>query len=121
MPAQSHDLPSGSSTGVAAIPVHDNTHERRRTVGDVMASTATDGWIVVQHGKLLEEQYYGGMRPDTSHLLMSVSKSLIGMVAGALVGSGALDVDAPLTTYVPALAQSGYAGATVRHILSRLF
>ena len=82
-----------------------------------MASTATDGWIVVRHGKVVAEQYYGGMRPDTSHLLMSVSKSLVGMVVGALVGAGSLDVDAQLTRYVPALAQSGYAGATVRHIL----
>ncbi len=49
-----------------------------------MAATATDGWIVIQHGKVVAEQYYGGMVPDTAHLLMSVSKSLIGMVAGAL-------------------------------------
>ncbi len=82
-----------------------------------MASTATDGWIVVRHGKVVAEQYYGGMLPDTSHILMSVSKSLVGMVVGALVGAGSLDVDAQLTRYVPALAQSGYAGATVRHIL----
>ena len=82
-----------------------------------MAATATDGWIVTHHGKVLAEQYYGGMTADTSHLLMSVSKSLIAMVAGALVGNGALDVDAELTHYVPALANSGYAGATVRHLL----
>jgi CubicO group peptidase (beta-lactamase class C family) len=39
------------------------------------------------------------------------------MVLGALVGEGALNVDAELTTYVPVLANSGYAGATVRHLL----
>ena len=109
-------LPS-ATTLLADIAFLDASSGRRRTVGDVMASTATDGWIVVRHGKVVAEQYYGGMLPDTSHLLMSVSKSLIGMVAGALVGAGSLDVDAQLTRYVPALAQSGYAGATVRHIL----
>ena len=31
--------------------------------------------------------------------------------------NGAIDVDAELTHYVPALANSGYAGATVRHVL----
>ena len=82
-----------------------------------MAATATDGWIVTQHGKVLAEHYYGGMAPDTPHLLMSVSKSLIGMVAGALVGNGALDVDAELTAYVPGPGELGYAGATVRHVL----
>lgn len=109
-------LPS-ATTLVSDIAFHDPSSGRRRTVGDVMASTATDGWIVVQHGKVVAEQYYGGMLPDTSHLLMSVSKSLVGMVVGALAGAGSLDVDAELTRYVPALAQSGYAGATVRHIL----
>ena len=77
------------------------TNRKRTTVGDVMAATMTDGWIVTQHGKVLEEHYYGGMVKDTHHLLMSVSKSLIGMVAGALFSDGVLDVEAELTSYVP--------------------
>ncbi|WP_307828510.1 serine hydrolase [Antrihabitans sp. YC2-6] len=87
------------------------------TVGAVMGTTATDGWAVVRGDTLLVEEYFGGMVPETSHLLMSVSKSLVASVIGALNGSGLLDVDAPVTAYVPALASSGYAGATVRHLL----
>ena len=90
---------------------------RRTTVGDVMAATVTDGWMVTQHGKVLTEFYYGGMHADTSHLLMSVSKSLIAMVVGALVSDGTVSPDAEVTLYVPALANSGYAGATVRNLL----
>lgn len=99
------------------IPLYDRTNGRRTTVGDVMAATLTDGWMVTQHGKVLGEFYYGGMHADSSHLLMSVSKSLIGMVVGALVSAGTVNPDAELTHYVPALAASGYAGATVRHLL----
>jgi CubicO group peptidase (beta-lactamase class C family) len=109
-------LPS-TPVDLSDIPLYDRTNRRRTTVGEVMAATATDGWIVIQHGKVLGEYYYGGMEADSSHLLMSVSKSLIAMVAGALASSGALDVDAELTHYVPPLASSGYAGATVRHVL----
>ena len=109
-------LPS-TPVDLTDIPLYDRTNRRRTTVGDVMAATATDGWIVLQHGKVLGEYYYGGMEADSSHLLMSVSKSLIGMVAGALTSEHGLDVDAELPTYVPALAHSGYAGATVRHLL----
>ncbi|MBW8711955.1 MAG: beta-lactamase family protein, partial [Mycobacterium sp.] len=104
-------------TELSDIPLFDGVNGKRTTVGDVMAATATDGWIITQHGKVLEEHYYGGMTSDTSHLLMSVSKSLIATVLGALVSDGALNVDAELTTYVPVLAGSGYAGATVRHLL----
>lgn len=87
------------------------------TVGEVLDTTATDGWIVTRHGEVLEERYPRGMLADTPHLLMSVSKTLVATVAGALVGRGALSPDAQLTRYVPALARSGYAGATVRHLL----
>jgi CubicO group peptidase (beta-lactamase class C family) len=110
------DLPA-KPTELSDIPLYDSANGKRTTVGGVMAATATDGWIVTQHGKVLAEHYYGGMDADTSHLLMSVSKSLIAMVVGALAGDGALDVDGELTTYVPGLAESGYAGATVRHVL----
>ena len=110
------DLPSAPAE-LSDLPLYDRTNGKRTTVGDVMAATATDGWIVTQRGRVLAEHYYGGMLADTPHLLMSVSKSLIAMVAGALVGNGALDVEAELSTYVPVLADSGYAGATVRQVL----
>ncbi|RAF05730.1 hydrolase, partial [Burkholderia multivorans] len=59
----------------------------------------------------------GAMRPETEHLLMSVSKSLVGTVAGVLVGAGEIETSRLVTDYVPELAESGYAGATVRDIL----
>lgn len=105
------DLPARAS-GLADLPLADGG-----TVGAVMAATATDGWIVTQHGTVLEEQYPGGMPPDTPHLLMSVSKTLISTVAGALAATGTLDLDTPVRVYIPNLAGAGYADATPRHLL----
>ena len=87
------------------------------TVGGIIDATVTDGWIVVHDGLVLAEEYPNGMHLQTPHLLMSVSKSLVGIVAGALVAGGLLDVDGLASSYVPQLADSGYAGATVRHLL----
>ena len=87
------------------------------TVGAIMKATETDGWMVVHDGRLLAEQYAGAMEPATLHLLMSVSKSIVGILVGALVGQGAIRVDDALTRYVPELAESGYREATVRHLL----
>jgi CubicO group peptidase (beta-lactamase class C family) len=87
------------------------------TVGAIMKATETDGWMVVHDGRLLAEQYAGAMEPATLHLLMSVSKSIVGILVGALVGQGAISVDDALTKYVPELAESGYREATVRHLL----
>jgi CubicO group peptidase (beta-lactamase class C family) len=87
------------------------------TVGAIMKATETDGWMVVQDGRLIAEEYAGAMEPATLHLLMSVSKSIVGVLVGALVGEGAMNVDEQVTAYVPELARSGYRGATVRHLL----
>ena len=87
------------------------------TVGTVMATTATDGWAVAHRGSMVAEEYLDGLGAQARHLLFSVSKSLVAAVVGALHGSGAIELDAPVTKYVPALANCGYAGATVRHLL----
>jgi CubicO group peptidase (beta-lactamase class C family) len=63
------------------------------------------------------EEYLDGLAAQTRHLLFSVSKSLVAAVAGALHGAREIELDAPVTKYVPALANCGYAGATVRHLL----
>ena len=87
------------------------------TVGAVMAATATDGWAVAYRGSMVAEEYLDGLGAQTRHLLFSVSKSLVAAVVGALHGGGAIDLDKPVTAFVPDLANCGYAGATVRHLL----
>lgn len=101
---------------IAEIPVT-TTDLAASTVGAVMASTATDGWAVAHRGSLVTEEYFDGMEADTRHLLFSVSKSLVAAVVGTLHGAGAIELDVPVTRYVPALANCGYSGATVRHLL----
>ncbi|KKC05784.1 serine hydrolase domain-containing protein [Mycobacterium nebraskense] len=101
---------------VAEIPVT-NTDGAATTVGAVMAATVTDGWAVAHRGSLVAQEYLDGMAADTRHLVFSVSKSLVGAVVGALYEAGAIELDAPVTAFVPGLANCGYAGATVRHLL----
>ncbi|MGH3198993.1 MAG: serine hydrolase domain-containing protein, partial [Streptosporangiaceae bacterium] len=67
--------------------------------------------------QLVAERYDAGMTAATRHLLMSVSKSIVGCVAGVLAGRGLLDPGAPVTAYVPEAGGSGYAGATIRNLL----
>ncbi|HET9649741.1 MAG TPA: serine hydrolase [Microlunatus sp.] len=95
---------------------------RTADVDHVIANTNTDGWMVVHdHPQLgpgvLVERYPGGMEPSTLHLLMSVTKSIVGTVIGSLVSHGVLDTEAQITHYIPAFHESGYAGATLRHLL----
>jgi CubicO group peptidase (beta-lactamase class C family) len=108
-------LPAASAP-MAEIPVT-STDGVPTTVGAVMASTSTDGWTVAYRGALVAEEYLNGLDAQTRHLLFSVSKSLVAAVVGVLHGAGTIELDAPVTKYVPALVNCGYAGATVRHLL----
>jgi len=87
------------------------------TVADVLADTYTDAYVVLQDGDLVAEWYGSQGAPDRTHALMSVSKSVVGCVAAVLIDRGQLDADDEITGYVPELAASGYAGATVRQVL----
>jgi CubicO group peptidase (beta-lactamase class C family) len=86
------------------------------TVGEVLAGTYTDAYLVLQDGALVTEWYGPLGAPDRPHALMSVTKSVVGCVAAVLIDRGLLDPDAEITSYVPELAGSGYAGALVRHV-----
>ncbi|MGI9822102.1 serine hydrolase domain-containing protein [Agromyces sp. Marseille-Q5079] len=77
----------------------------------------TDAFLVLRGAEVLAEYYRPGFAPDSLHLVMSVSKSLCGLVVGALIGAGRIDPERPVTDYVPELAGSVYDGPSVRHVL----
>ena len=83
----------------------------------MLADTYTDALVVLQDGALVTEWYGAEGAPDRTHAVMSVTKSVVGCVTAALVDRDLLDTDRPVTDFVPELAGSGYAGATVRNIL----
>ena len=87
------------------------------TVGDVLANTFTDAWMVSRDGIALEEEYAWPMKPARQHMLFSISKSIVSAVVGALTDAGLLSPGDLVTTRVPALSESGYVGATIRDLL----
>ena len=54
-------------------------------------------------GYIVHESYYNGMRPETPHLMQSVSKSITSTVTGIMIGRGDLDPSALVKTYIPEL------------------
>ncbi len=80
--------------------------ESTSTVEDILVSTFTDAVMVLHDGGVVDERYFDGMTETPRHLVMSVSKSIIGCVAGVLVGQGRLDPQAAVIDYVPQVAHS---------------
>lgn len=89
----------------------------RADLDAAVSGMANDALVILHKGALVHESYRNGMGPHDPHILMSVSKSVLGLVAGTCVARGELDVAAPVTEYVPELRGTGFDGATVRHAL----
>jgi len=87
------------------------------TVGTVLAETSTDAFAVLQDGALVTEVYGPEGGADLAHGVLSVTKSVVGCVAAILLDRGILDEHQRVRELVPELASSGYADATVRHLL----
>jgi CubicO group peptidase (beta-lactamase class C family) len=90
---------------------------RTRTIAEMLAATNTDGMLVAHDGKIVAEIYLNRMERSTLHLSQSVAKSLTSALIGILAGAGEIDIDRPVSDYIPELAGCGYRGATVSQVL----
>jgi len=88
------------------------------TVGGVISETNTNGLLVLHEGRVVTEEYFGAMTPDTLHLAQSVSKSIVGTLVGIYLDQGLFDLSTQVNTLVPELGQSGYANATIENLLN---
>ena len=86
---------------------------RELELAQFLAETQTDGFVVLHRGALIAEHYAHGMSAASPHILMSVSKSMLGLLFGSL----GIDAERQVTDFVPEIANTAYKGATVRHLL----
>lgn len=95
----------------------DSVSGARHSLGDHLAASHTDAFLVLQKDKLVYERYWNGQTPATRHIMFSVTKSLIGLLAETLIHQGVLDENALVAAYVPELAKSAFGDASVRQVL----
>ncbi len=87
------------------------------TVRQALDTVFADGFIVLHRGQIVYEGYTGGLTPEGTHAVMSMSKSLTGTLGAMLVAEGVLDENASVAFYVPELASSAFGTATIRELL----
>ena len=84
---------------------------------EAIIQTDTDALVILHNDEIAYETYRNGMTARDPHILMSVSKSMLGLVAGTLIEKNEIKEEDLITTYIPELAKSAYSGATVRNLL----
>ncbi|HET7202769.1 MAG TPA: serine hydrolase [Steroidobacteraceae bacterium] len=87
------------------------------TFAQALPALYTDGIVVLHRGRIVYEKYFGALDERRPHIAFSVTKSFFGTLGAMLVAEGALDENAPVSRYIPELADSGFADATVRQVL----
>lgn len=87
------------------------------TIGQFLKDTYTDAFLILRDGVLIHEHYENGMQPDSLHLLNSISKTFLGMLAGVFVADDTIALDERVATYVPKLTGTALDQATLRQAL----
>ena len=112
------------SGGASDIPValkpletikFDNLGGNKQSIREMLDTTYTDAFLVLKNGVLVYEEYLNDMEADTLHLLNSVTKSFVGMLAGVLYENGLIDPDKYLSDYIPEFKDTVFSLTTLRH------
>ena len=82
-----------------------------------LAANFTDGILVLHHGKIVYEKFFGCLTSTNHHAAMSLTKSFVGLLGEMLVAENKLKENSPIKDYIPELAQSAFGDATVRQVL----
>lgn len=83
-----------------------------------MDRNAIAGLLVIKDGSIRLEQYGLGLNESDRWSTMSTVKSMTAMLVGAAVRDGAISLDDPVSTYLPALRGSVYDQVAIRHLLT---
>lgn len=83
-----------------------------------MNDTYTDSMVILHKGELVYEKYFNDMSPRSQHQMNSVTKSFVGTLALVMAERGQIDLQAPVTDYLPELKGSGWEGSHVQQLLN---
>ena len=113
------ELGAVNSTTAAAIDAltFKDMNGQTRSWADSLADTYTDSIVVLHRGKRVYERYLGAMQPHTAHAGFSITKSYAATLAAMLLHEGVLDGNKLVPFYLPEMAGTAYADATLRQVL----
>ena len=77
----------------------------------------TDGMLILHRGRVVYERYFGCLEDDGKHAIMSMTKSVTGLLAEIMVAEGALDDGLLVRDVIPEIGDSAFATATVRQVM----
>lgn len=108
---------------------HDRYFEESTFTGGNFAGETVDEYfsrvrgegalLIVRNDTILLEKYYGSFSPLSPSNVFSISKAVTALMCGIAVDEGYIDVNTPVTAYIPELASADplFGELTVEHLL----
>jgi CubicO group peptidase (beta-lactamase class C family) len=91
--------------------------DKAMTWEESLFANYTDGMLIIHKGRVVYERYFGCLREDGKHAIMSMTKSITGLLAQILVTEGVLDDSLRVRDVIPEIGDSAFATATVRQVM----
>lgn len=88
--------------------------DRLQEIDEIAKNWFIDGLLILKDNEILFEKYYGHLTEDKPHLMNSISKSVVGLLAGKLEHEGVIDFSKTISHYVPELSMSGWGPDSLR-------
>ena len=95
----------------------DSLDGRRCQWGASLPDTYTDGILVLHRGRMVYQRYFGALKPQLPHACFSITKSYAATLAATLVYERVIDDARVVPYYLPEMAGTAYADATLRQLL----
>ena len=95
----------------------DDMNGLRRTWAESLPETYTDGILVLHRGRRMYHRYFGALTPQRPHACFSMTKSYAATLAATLVHEGVMDDTKCVPYYLPEMAGTAYADATLRQVM----
>lgn len=82
-----------------------------------LAEQHTAAFLIIKDDTIVYERYFGEYSESTPIQAFSMSKAIFSILVGRTVDEGYLNVEQPVTDFVPELAANGFDRVTVEHLL----
>ena len=91
--------------------------DEEMTWADSLFKNYTDGILILHEGQIVYEKYFGCLNEYRQHAAMSMTKSLVGLLAEILIVEKKLNENAVVSSIIPELETSAFGSATVRQVM----
>jgi len=91
--------------------------DKSSTLDEYVEQADVLGFIVLKDDQIVYEKYTHGATADDRFLSMSVEKSILSVLFGTAVEEGKINVNDPVTKYLPDLAEGAYKDCSIKNLL----